>query len=129
MVSENSLNLKIELISEQEIDFKVLNEEAHISDKELPDWRLVCSGDNKFVRDMGIDMSMVDFSNNNVIIAFGSEIESIRCCRKAKFPYNAGDYVNYTMNEDVVNKVYIYRIEKRNIRKNPLAYPIDEIWY
>jgi hypothetical protein len=69
----------------------------------------------------GIDFDElgIDFSKNNVIIAFSREIKEMRFQRRSDFPYPLTPGVKTVMSKEFkANTVYVYKIPKYDVGEN-----------
>lgn len=132
-----SLNyLKFNCIGEQKYDFSAYKKErfnylkkfdAEIElDDYTPEWCFISSQQDLNKNDLGVDLSNVDlshidFKKNNVLITFGCELYKIKIYKPLKSIGDKVKYVDVCAREREKDLLYIYIIDKVEVRDNMLS--------
>lgn len=132
-----SLNyLKFYCVGEQKYDFFAYENERfnYLSkfDSEIelenyiPEWCFISSQKDLKQNDLGVDLSNVDlsyinFKKNNVLITFGCELHKIKIYKPLKSIGKKIKYVDVYAREHENSVLYIYIIDKVEVRDNMLS--------
>lgn len=132
-----SLNyLKFYCVDKQKYDFLTYKNErfnylnkfdSEIELKDyVPDWCFISSQKDLKQNNLGIDLSNLDLSNidfnkNNILITFGCELNKIKIYKPLKSIGSKIKYVDVYAKKYKNNILYIYIIDKVEVRDNPLS--------
>lgn len=91
-----------------------------------PEWCFISSEADLQQNDLGVDLSNVDLSNvnfnkNNVLITFGCELQKIKVYKPLKSIMKKIKYVDVYAKEHNNSELYIYIIDKIEVRDNILS--------
>ena len=132
-----SLNyLKFYYVDKQKYDFLTYKNErfnylnkfdSEIELKDyVPDWCFISSQKDLKQNNLGIDLSNLDLSNidfnkNNILITFGCELNKIKIYKPLNSIGSKIKYVDVYARKHKNNILYIYIIDKVEVRDNPLS--------
>lgn len=95
-----------------------------------PTWILIQNEKDLMDNDLGINLSHIDlsdinFDDNNVIISLGAKIKRIKYCKNNlnKLRLNRARWVDIYGKQTDDDDVYIYKIDKVSVAKNELMRP------
>lgn len=92
----------------------------------VPEWCFLSSQKDLKQNNLGIDLSNLDLSNidfnkNNILITFGCELNKIKIYKPLKSIGSKIKYVDVYAKKNKNNILYIYIIDKVEVRDNPLS--------
>ena len=92
----------------------------------VPEWCFISSQKDLKQNNLGIDLSNLDLSNidfnkNNILITFGCELNKIKIYKPLKSIGSKIKYVDVYAKKNKNNILYIYIIDKVEVRDNPLS--------
>ncbi len=101
------------------------NSEIELKDY-VPDWCFISSQKDLKQNNLGsdlsnLDLSNIDFNKNNILITFGCELNKIKIYKPLKSIGSKIKYVDVYAKKYKNNILYIYIIDKVEVRNNPLS--------
>lgn len=92
----------------------------------VSEWCFISSQKDLKQNNLGIDLSNLDLSNidfnkNNILITFGCELNKIKIYKPLKSIGSKIKYVDVYAKKNKNNILYIYIIDKVEVRDNPLS--------
>ena len=92
----------------------------------VPEWCFISSQKDLKQNNLGIDLSNLDLSNidfnkNNILITFGCELNKIKIYKPLKSIGSKFKFVDVYAKKNKNNILYIYIIDKVEVRNNPLS--------